>query len=57
MSTDYKRNMRHKISGLEGELDDALGREDELAPTIESLEEKISDLEEQVAELGGEPDE
>ena len=57
MSAVNMNSMRCKISELEGELDDALGREDELTLTIESLEEKISDLEEQVAELGGEPDE
>ena len=57
MSTDYMNNMRCKIGELEGELDDALGREHELTLTIESLEDKISDLEQQVVELGGEPDE
>jgi len=57
MTTDYMNNMRCKIGELEGELDDALGREHELTLTIESLEDKISDLEQQVVELGGEPDE
>jgi len=57
MSTDYMNNMRCKISELEGELDDAIGREYELILTIESLEERIDTLEERLVELGGGPDE
>ena len=57
MSDAYIGSLHRKIIDLEGELDDALGREDELGLTIETLEEKISDLQEQLEELGGEGDE
>ena len=57
MSDSCISGLRRKISELEGELDDALGREDELGLTIETLEGEISDLQEQLEELGGEGDE
>jgi len=57
MSEFYIDGLRRKISELEGELDDAIGREDELTLTIESLESEVSELEERLEELEGEADE
>lgn len=57
MGAAYISSLRRKISELEGELSDALGREDESSLTIEALEGEVSALQERLAELGGEADE
>ncbi len=57
MGAAYISSLRRKISELEGEFSDALGREDDLSLTIEALEAEISALQERLAELEGGADE